>query len=481
MRRLGSIVLLVALFATTSVAPASEAPQTYAVSVCSSSLGPVAPVSWVASGDPEVVFDQCATGGGFGISSGPGFFDWSFTAPEDTEVAGLRIWRTGGLNNGGSYGLTATGAGQTLGLEGAPQLATPADGREFPDLHARALTISLSCFLDCPVGANWVRFTRMEMVMRDTLDPRLQNAEGPLLAGGALAGQVSVRTSFADVGGGARRVDLLVDGAVAINGPPRCAEPYVSAVPCPLSAGQDLVLDTRLVADGPHTVRFAVTDVAGNRSVSRGFPIVVDNVPDTPAPQAQPPVMRLTVEWKTVKAAYGERPTVRAVLRDGAGKPVAGARVGVAIRAAARGAAFVPDTPRVSDARGRVQVRLPKGPSRDVRFSYGTSTATSRVKVRAPLRFDVSPRTTYNGRSIRLYGSVAGASAPAAVELQARSGKRWVPVKTVALRQGRFSARYEFGYTFRPTRYAFRAVVHRDARLPYEPATSTVRRVLVRP
>jgi hypothetical protein len=145
------------------------------------------------------------------------------------------------------------------------------------------------------------------------------------------------------------------------------------------------------------------------------------------------------------------------------------------------GADFVLDTPVFSDANGNVTVKLPKGPSREVRLSYGDQVAIAKITVKAPVRLRITPKRVRNGGTIRLRGTVPGAIDTTKVELQARSGRKWVPFKTVTLRDGRFGARYQFLRTFVRTRYAFRAVIHRDARFPYAAASSKVARVVVRP
>jgi hypothetical protein len=186
-------------------------------------------------------------------------------------------------------------------------------------------------------------------------------------------------------------------------------------------------------------------------------------------------------EWATLDVTYGKASVVRARVRDATGTPVGGIQIGVSTRLAVRGAPIVRETPVLSDAQGHVSVRLPKGPSREVRFTYGDQAASVNVVVPAPVRFAASPATTRNGGTIRLHGSVPGTQATAAVDLQARSGKKWITFKAVSLRGGRFSTQYRFERTFRTTRYRFRAVVHANSRFPYAAATSRVASVLVRP
>ena len=67
------------------------------------------------------------------------------------------------------------------------------------------------------------------------------------------------------------------------------------------------------------------------------------------------------------------------------------------------------------------------------------------------------------------------------MELQAWANGKWVPFKTVALKNGRFAASYRFLRTFTAQRYRFRAVIQSDPDFPYAPGRSREVRVLVRP
>ena len=67
------------------------------------------------------------------------------------------------------------------------------------------------------------------------------------------------------------------------------------------------------------------------------------------------------------------------------------------------------------------------------------------------------------------------------VELQAWANGKWVPFRTVALRDGRFKAGYRFMRTFATQRYRFRPVIQSDPDFPYAAGRSREVRVLVRP
>ena len=115
------------------------------------------------------------------------------------------------------------------------------------------------------------------MVMRDQANPRVVGMGGTAFAG-SVTGTVSVEPTFADFGGGVRQVALLVDGAEYRRTAPKCAEPYTSAVPCPMDGTEPFELDTRALTNGPHTLSVELHDVAGNRSESKGYAVLVDNV-----------------------------------------------------------------------------------------------------------------------------------------------------------------------------------------------------------
>ncbi len=136
----------------------------------------------------------------------------------------------------------------------------------------------------------------------------------------------------------------------------------------------------------------------------------------------------------------------------------------------------------MTDAKGRFSVKLPRGVSREVRFSYGDSVQAVKVIVAAPVRLKTDRKRTRNGRAVAFRGTVPGAgSARTRVELQAWANGKWIPFKTADLKRGKFSASYRFTRTFATALYRFRAVIHTDPDFPYAAGTSTVVKVLVRP
>jgi hypothetical protein len=185
-------------------------------------------------------------------------------------------------------------------------------------------------------------------------------------------------------------------------------------------------------------------------------------------------------------ATRSDRPAVVAGrLRDAHGAPVAGARVCVATRAG-RAAERVIATP-LTNAQGEFSTRIPGGPSRAVRIAHWPSseraieehlTLRSRAMPRLRLRPD---RTLSNGEELRFMVRIPGpANGRRSVFVLARVGKRWVRIAGGKTRgSGTWRGRYRFRSTTGTRRYAFRAVVPKQAGYPYEAGRSTVARATV--
>lgn len=191
----------------------------------------------------------------------------------------------------------------------------------------------------------------------------------------------------------------------------------------------------------------------------------------------------------TLKPAPGKRTKLSGRLTRGGDAPITGVDVTVEGQLQS-GGAFTPVGTTRSDAQGRLSFVLPPGPSRTVRFSYGGSNtlrpATARVltRVRAAVRLKVSRRRLLNGQSVQFKGQLPGKPIPAGgklVALQARVGSEWRTFATPrAKANGAFKHRYRFTATTGLRRYAFRALVTREAAYPYETGTSKKVYVTVR-
>ena len=131
-------------------------------------------------------------------------------------------------------------------------------------------------------GEPWARFLALAVVLDDSRAP----SAGVSAPAGHLRGAVGVNVTARDAGGGVYERTLDLDGrrlatarlcglAPATLGSQRHV---THRVPCPLDAPAAIRVDTRAVADGPHTLLARVEDIAGNARTDTAR-ITVDNLP----------------------------------------------------------------------------------------------------------------------------------------------------------------------------------------------------------
>lgn len=191
----------------------------------------------------------------------------------------------------------------------------------------------------------------------------------------------------------------------------------------------------------------------------------------------------------SLELAHGKRAASAGRVTTTQGVPIAHAPVVVAGQPRA-GGAFAKLGTATTDAQGRFRFTIPAGPSRTVRYRYdGTNTvkpaeADLATKVRAAARLEVDRRRLRNGQAVRFTGRLLGKPIPTAgklVALQARVGRGWRTFATPrANAKGVFRHRYRFTETTGLRRYAFRAVVTREAAYSYEAGRSKTVKVTVR-
>jgi len=192
---------------------------------------------------------------------------------------------------------------------------------------------------------------------------------------------------------------------------------------------------------------------------------------------------------KSLELRHGRRATSNGRLTTAQGAPIPGAPVLVEGQARSGGAFVRLGTAR-TDTRGGFRFIIPAGPSRTIRYRYeGTNTirsasGTLETKVRAAAQLKVNRRRLRNGQVVRFSGRLLGKPIPRGgkvVALQAKVGRKWRTFANPRANvKGVFRHRYRFTSTTRLRRYAFRAVVAREAAYPYEAGMSPIVRVTVR-
>jgi hypothetical protein len=135
-----------------------------------------------------------------------------------------------------------------------------------------------------------------------------------------------------------------------------------------------------------------------------------------------------------------------------------------------------------TDAAGRVEVRLPRGPSRKLRITFAGDAlllpagGTAVVRTAARARLGAAPRAVRAGGAVRFAGRLLGGHVPETgklVELQARVGAVWRSFATVRSdRRGRLRHIHRFNATSAGRTYWLRLMVRREAAYPFETGTS---------
>ena len=135
-----------------------------------------------------------------------------------------------------------------------------------------------------------------------------------------------------------------------------------------------------------------------------------------------------------------------------------------------------------TDHRGRIEVRLRRGPSRTLRASFAgdvlllPASGTATIRTRAHVRLRVSRAVVPAGSAVRFLGRLRGGHVPRAgkvVEVQALVGAGWRTFATVRSdRRGRVRHTHRFALASAGRTFWLRLRVRRESAYPYETGTS---------
>ena len=241
------------------------------------------------------------------------------------------------------------------------------------------------------------------------------------------------------------------------------------------------VLDDATLRAGAYELRALVTDVAGNETVG------TSRVDGTPA------ALTLPLRGRTALTVRRAGVSLRARLTVG-GEPLGGREVTLAQRlrgrerwrgVCARRTVVIASASACTlrtDAAGRVEVRLPAGPSRKLRMAFAgdalllPASGTAAVRTSARARLVAKPRAVRAGGSVRFSGRLRGGHVPRAgklVELQARVGAGWRTFATVRSdRRGRLRHTHRFATVSSGRTYWIRLRIRREPSYPFETGSS---------
>ena len=529
--------------AAVAVGNALALAPTYTVHSCRGPAGeplPTGAFDRAFGGENLTLADHCASGGSLELALESDeqrkqfdFASYTFFAPAGTKIAGYRAWMSTSVEKGdGAAGRiedpfqpdeAAALCRGKLGCTGEGDPTTPLSDKNLvlqlaPDRDI--VKFMVTCEKECPPGRDGptvaLSLHRSQMDLTDAAAPQLTGAPAGALvdATSPRSGVLEATIAASDAGGGLREVVLEVDGKEALRmpfspGDGDCAEPFTDAVPCPLAATATVAFDTRTLADGQHTLAFAVTDATGvNQARSEPVTITTANPDAAQGPPATTGADQTTTQTSTPTGTAGGALTPAAgllafadsrarrvrydtliaapgTLRTATGAPLPFTRIEVTSTPRVAGSGAHARPALVTDGAGNFTLRLRARNSQTLTLSAGAASAQLQVRVPSLVATKANRRRARNGDSLKLDGRLAGEAfqedAGKLVEIQVRASTGWRTIDTAIARRGRFRWLYRFRATTRPTTYRFRALVRAEDGWPFDPGASAAVAVRVRP
>ena len=516
-RRLRVASLAAVALAVPPLAPAAASAGEYEIDFCKawSSDAPAAQLPYTAYGYAGGVSNDCnsgGSGGGLHAMLAGGIMAYHSNAGIALQVpaerAGItikRVWtRYSSPGTGGSIAFARLMAGGAL-LDNNVTPQSRADDRVLP-VGTRQLEWSIYCSYSAgatpcyfPAPADIHHVYKARLFLSEFVDPTVAATGGSVLEGGPHAGPRTLALDATDSDSGVAGLTVTLGQTVVADVAYPCSYDDWSA--CRRDRrGQVIDIDTTKVTDGTHALSVVTRDAAGNKARKLLGEITVANGRSTLSATGRPRAL-IRLARSRVTVSNGRSAVIRGRLVDDGDRPIAGATIQIDKRS------YVPKTGLIgpgwarmgaltTDGNGAFVARIPRGPSRALRFSFDTAgagtegaAAEARVSVRAGVRVRASRRTVRNGSAIRFTGRVAGAvpRAGVIVTLQAYvRGRGWVPADSRpkvsrARADGRFGVSYRFRNTTRRTRYLFRILVNEDSAFAYTSAASRAIPVTVYP
>src|SRR4051794_19044728 len=338
----------------------------------------------------------------------------------------------------------------------------------------------------------------------DVSPPTVTRVGGALLRAPVQRGAQTLMVYARDAGSGVRQVVVRAGGRPFDSAGPGCAfnrarQLGLSLSPCPNSTRETLSLDTRLPGfhEGQNTIRACAVDYAdaSPNEVCARRRLRVDN--DCPISNVAPKRdahLAFANGRATKRVKFGRRPWVVARLTDPSGGPAQGALACISQRPALTNSSErLVGPPRRTNARGRISVPLPVGPSRIAYLTYWRApergvTRAGLLPVKPRVGLKVRPRgSLHNGQTMTLRARLLGPfRAHREVRFLARPpGGHWVPFSTHFDKRtderGLARARHTFHHVSGTQTFRFKVTVPHQPRYPYLTGHSRVRKKTVSP
>ncbi len=467
-------------------------------------LPTVGPWKWELDGRNTIGFDNCTTGGTFGIGLNPGnrvmlrasTAQVALRRPADGPFSRIGIvryktWLIAQLAGSGSPAFIS--AGGAFGPSGgANSDAAPWVSPQLAQTNASVI-VRLDCSGGTPTNcafnsARPLQVRGIEVDLYEEAPPSGSIDGGSLISGGTQGGTRRLSYSAADQESGVARVEaILGETVVAVDDPsadPRSC-PKTGFNACAGTRSRDLDVNTTRVPDGHHPLSLRVTDAAGNRRVVLGPSIRTLNgvqahgsLNGTKATDA----VRLSAYFARTRRTklttrIGKRVLLRGRLLSKDGRPIPRATVGIVERVAIPNAVEADEAAVRTDRTGRFRYMTSKSmSSRTFTLSYRTrhgdlKPAASR-KLTLKVRAAASLRVSLRGIIVRYSGQVLTRPLPERGKLvlmqgRARGGAWQTFARRRTGRGGQFAGRYRLRVRRPGVQLQFRVRLPRESGYPF--------------
>jgi hypothetical protein len=152
----------------------------------------------------------------------------------------------------------------------------------FLGIKCQLVTGGIACITGGTIHAAKADLYSARVTLSESVAPDLSNVAGVAWGGGTVTGIVPVTFAATDASGIRQQLVRSETGETVTSATNPCD--FTLAQPCPQQPSGLLSIDTRRVADGPHTFSLVVTDAAGNSQIAASPVVHVRNTQAAPPP-----------------------------------------------------------------------------------------------------------------------------------------------------------------------------------------------------
>jgi hypothetical protein len=438
-------------------------------------------------------FDNCASGGSFGIGLNLRFMhpitsaSLALVRPATGPKAAIgivryRTWVTAELTGSGAPAFIDDG-----GAFSPPGGTTP-DGEPWVSVPFSQTNPGVYVRLQCSGGApsdcmfdstKPLQVRGVESDLYEDVPPTGEIEGGTLIDGGATSRPRTLSFTATDEESGVARVDLLLgDTVVGVKDldSSKAVCPHTDLNACPSRYAADFVVDSSLIAPGEYPAILRITDAAGNRKlITSTRPALIGNGTASFAGKT-----KLTVSFPKAGSTYttnfGRSVRMHGRLMSFGGIPLARARISVMERPTTRHGR-IRTSFAVTAADGKFRyLASGRRPSRTIEFRYSTEGGNPALGVSRRLQLRVRAASTFkvslSGILVHYSGRVLTHPLPRngkLVFVQGRAaGGAW---QRFAVRRtdkaGRFSGRYRLRVRRPGIKLQFRVEIPKQSGYPF--------------